>query len=130
MSEFEKRMQLADDTLFHEHGTSSPVALRPDPNAAPIPLAHAIVSDETAMEREMVATNQLVYKRIFTISTDEHSPRYSGVTHPLRKGTISFGDTEYQVHDIARDSFGVAIIEGRRYGMLSVQRRDHDGGDY
>jgi hypothetical protein len=130
MSEFDQRMAIADDGLFQEHETSQTVTLRPDPTAAAIPLQHVIVSDETVMERETEATNQLVIKRIITFSTDDQSPRYSGVDDPKRIGTFTVNDVEYQVADIARDSFGVAIMEGRRYGLIAVHRRGHEGGVY
>jgi hypothetical protein len=130
MSEFDKLMAIADDALFHTHGDSGFVTLRPRPDQPEIPLAHAIVSDETAVERDQPANKQLVMKRIITISTNPDCAKYSGVQDPQRMGTFLVGPVEYQVFEITRSSNGVANIEGRRYGVLGVQRRNYEGGDY
>ena len=124
-------MAIADDALLQEHSApSGSVVLTTEPHAPPIPIDYAIVSDETVMERENTATSELVFKRFIQFSIDSRCPMYSGIEHPLRKGSFSVNGTEYAVHAVTRDSFGMAILEGRRYGLVSVQRRDYQGGDY
>jgi hypothetical protein len=128
MSQFNQRMALADDALFQDFRES--VLLSPEPLETPISIQHAIVSDETVMEQSGEGVNQLIFKRILAISTDPASPRYCGIEKPIRKGTFTVGENEYQIHQISRDSFGMAYIEGRRHGMLAVQRQNHEGSQY
>ncbi len=129
MSEFSKRMAYAgDDALFEEHG--DPLMLCPDPDAEPLLIQHAIISEETMLERDLVAANQIVYRRVAQFSTDVASPKHSGITNPLRKGTMIVDEIEYEVYSVSRSADGTAVMEGRRYGLVAVQRRDHDGGDY
>jgi hypothetical protein len=45
-------------------------------------------------------------------------------------GVMIIGEVEYEVFSVSRHDSGSAEIEGRRYGMVAVQRRGHQGGNY